>query len=101
MRPDRAPDQPFAGESVQPAGAAIPLPGGEHQREIPRPACLLKALGERDQERLGHRHPDEAPDRQCVAIEDQSGGLLGIDDLRVPSAASAARELRPRECVAG
>ena len=91
VRPDRAADQPFARDAVQPAVAAVALPGGEHQREVPRPARLLKTLGERDQQRLGHRDPDEAPDRQRVAIEDQSGRLLGGDDpraLRGPSADS-------------
>ena len=96
MRPDRTADQPFAGEAVQPASVAVALPGGEHQREVPRAASPFRALLERDQERLGDRDPDEAADDERVAIDDQSGGLVGPDDLRALRRVSVAARLQTR-----
>jgi len=89
VRPDRSPDQAFARQAVQPPSATIALPGGEHEREIPRVAGLLETLGERDQQRLWHRDPDEAAYGQRVAIEEQPDGVLSSDDLRAPRRPSA------------
>ena len=38
VRSDRAPDQPFAREVVEPAGAAVALSRGEHERQVARAA---------------------------------------------------------------
>ena len=96
MRPDRAPIHAFARDVVQATSCAIALPGGEHERDIPRAAGRVKALGERDQQRLGHPDPDEAAYRQRVPIEDQSGGLVSSDDLRAPRGPNADRGFHPR-----
>jgi hypothetical protein len=84
VRADRAPDQPLACEPIEPASAAVALPRGEHERQVPRVAGLAEALRERDEKLLGNGEPDESTDRQRVTIEDQPGGRLGRDDLRAP-----------------
>ena len=84
VRPDRAPDQPFAREVVEPAGAAVPLARGEHERQVARAAGFAEARLEGDEELLGNGDPDESTDRQRVTVEDQPGGRLGRDDLRAP-----------------
>ena len=84
VRPDRASDQPLAGEVVEPAGAAVPLSRGEHERQVAGAAGFAEALRERDDELLGNGDPDESTDRQRVTIDDQPGGRLGRDDLRAP-----------------
>ena len=63
VRPDRAPDQSLAREAVKPAGATVARSGGEHERQVARPAGCAEAVRERDDELLGNRDPDESTDR--------------------------------------
>ena len=86
MRPDRAPDQPLAGEAVEPSVAAVPLSRREDERQVARTASFAEALRERVDERLGNPDPDESTDRQRVTIDDQPSGRLGRNDLRAPRA---------------
>ena len=73
VRTDCTPDQSLARHVIQPAGVAVPLPGGKHERQIPRATGLVEAFRERDQELLRHGDPDESPDRQRVTVDDQLG----------------------------
>ena len=84
VRPDRAPDQPVAREVVEPAGAAVPLAGGEHERQVARATGFAEALLERDEQLLGNGDPGESTDRQRVTVEDQPGGRTWRHDLRAP-----------------
>jgi hypothetical protein len=45
---DSAPDKTLPGEAVKPSTAAVPLPRGEHERKVARPAGFFEALRERD-----------------------------------------------------
>src|SRR5450755_1310987 len=81
MPPDRAPDQPLTRKVVEPAGAAIPLPRGEHERQIARAAGLAKPFRQSNEQLLRNGKPDESADRQRVTIDDQINGRLGRHDL--------------------
>jgi hypothetical protein len=84
VRPDRAPDQAVVREMVEPAGTAVALSRGEHEREVARAGRFAEALPECDDELLGNGDADESTDREGVAVEYQLGGRLGRDDLRAP-----------------
>ena len=101
VRPDRAPDQPLAREVVEPAGAAVALSRGEHERQVARAAGFAEARLERDDELLGNGDPDESTDGQRVTVEDQPGGRLGRDDLRAPPSRHGATLSHPRTRVRG
>ena len=60
MAADHALEQAVVAERVEAAVLAVPLPGGEQQREVARLAGFEEALFERDQKRIRHADADEA-----------------------------------------
>jgi hypothetical protein len=97
--PDRALDQPLVREVVEPAGAAVALSPGEHERQVPRALGFVEALRKRQDELLGNGDPDESTDRHRVTIEDQPRGRFGRDDLRASPSGHGVTISNPRTHV--
>ena len=87
--------QPGADDPLDEAGSGepaesrrIPVPEGHHahERQVPRRAGVREALGEGDEDRLGHRvAAPRAPDEDAVPVPDEPGRGLEVDERRHPA----------------
>ena len=104
VRPDRAPDQPLAREVVEPAGAAVPLSGGEHERQVARAAGLAKRFASAMRSSSGTAIPTNPPTASVSPSRINRAAASGVMTFvrrpavtapRYPIRAPASHQSRP------